>query len=102
MTSTRPLAPAPSETAGLIVSAGFQDPEASVAKCELNMRPAPSRLPRTISRAEMNRRGAPTIPPVKSMILQAADETGGSSGAVTSAPPARLAELPAAVLIVRS
>ena len=96
-TSTRPLAPAPSETAGLIVSAGFQDPEASVAKCEVNIRPAPSRLPRTISRAEMNRRWRLNDPPVRSRILQAADETGGSSGAVASAPPARPAALPAAV-----
>ena len=49
MTSTRPSAPAPSETAGLIVCAGLQDPEASVAKCEVRMRPAPSRLPDSAS-----------------------------------------------------
>ena len=97
MTSTRPSAPAPSETAGRIVSAGFQDPEASVTTCEVCPRPAPSRMPRTITRAEMNRRWRLNDPPARSRILQAADETGGTLGAVTSTPPARPADIQAAV-----
>ena len=97
MTSTRPSAPAPSETAGRIVSAGFQDPEASVTTCEVCPRPAPSRMPRTITRAEMNRRWRLNDPPARSRILRAADETGGTLGAVTSTPPARPADIKAAV-----
>ena len=97
-TSTRPSAQAPSETAGLIVSAGFQDPEASVTKCEVSIRPAPSRMPRTISRAAMNRQWRlNNPPPVRSGKLQAANEAGGASGALTRTPPARPATLPAAV-----
>ena len=65
----------------------------------MRLRPAPSRLPRTITRAEMNRRWCLNDPPVRSRILQAADETRGALGAVTvtSTPPARPADLQAAI-----
>ena len=44
----------------------------------------------------MNRRWRLNDPPARSRILQAADETGGTLGAVTSTPPARTADIQAA------
>jgi hypothetical protein len=59
-------------------------------------------MPRTISRAEMNRRWRLNDPPpVRSGKLQAANEAGGASCALTRTPPAQPAALPAAIGSVR-